>query len=97
MKAYWVMKVWLQSLLTSLNADQWPASHLYHFSLSFHGIGGRGGEQNRSERFGELINLFPPTGIRTPDRPARRLVAKATELSRLHPSMVRYWKNHIMG
>jgi hypothetical protein len=84
------MKVWLQSSLISLNADQWPAWRLYRLSLSFHGIGGRGGGQNRSGRFGELINLFPPIGIRNPDRRARKLVTIETELSRLTPSMARY-------
>ena len=58
--------------------------------LCAHETGGQGGVQNRSGRFGDLINLFPPTGIRTPDRPARRLVTIVTELSRLQPSMVRY-------
>lgn len=95
MKAYRVMKVWLQSFLISLNADEWPASHLYRFSLSFHGIGGRGGGKNRSGRFGELKNIFPPTGIRTLDRPARRPVTIATELSLLQPSMVWYWNKEL--
>ena len=40
-----------------------------------------GGLKSLSGSFGEEKNFLPPVGVRTPNRPARSLVAIQTELS----------------
>ena len=83
MKAYREVEVKVDSFLTlALDGGDWLASRRDHFSTGkeFLCLLDRRlcGPQSRSGRFGELKNLLPLTGIRTPRRPARSLVSAPT-------------------
>ena len=65
---------WLRYWAGRFTAWNWP---LYSMNRSLNG------PKSRSGRLGEENTLLPPTGIQTPDRPARSVVAIPTTLSRL--------------